>query len=98
MRHTEIYDLAIKKWGIKAQITMVFEEFAELQKELCKFLRKCATGDQLNLDEIIEELVDCEIMIEQMIRYFEKTYTKEKKYVDVKWEKMKRLEERLTND
>jgi translation initiation factor 2 alpha subunit (eIF-2alpha) len=58
MSEKEIYRQAIDKWG---QITMVFEEMAELQKELCKSLR----GKE-NRIEIAEEMADVEIMLEQM--------------------------------
>ena len=34
---------ALEKWGADAQTLMVFEEMAELQKELCKNARGCAT-------------------------------------------------------
>ena len=44
---------ALTKWGPKAQITMVFEEMAELQKELCKYLR----GEKV-IENITEEIVD----------------------------------------
>lgn len=36
MKEREIYQAAIEKWGADAQTLMVFEEMAELQKELCK--------------------------------------------------------------
>lgn len=47
--------------GAEAQICMVFEEMAELQKELCKSLRR-----KENKSEIAEEIADVEIMLEQM--------------------------------
>lgn len=56
-----IYRQAIETWGAEGQITMVFEEMAELQKELCKSLR----GKE-NRIEIAEEMADVEIMLEQM--------------------------------
>lgn len=60
----EIYKQALDRWGEK-QIIMVFEEMAELQKELCKSLR-----GRNNLTEIAEEIADVEIMLEQMKIYF----------------------------
>jgi len=57
----EVYKGALDKWGAEPQITMVFEEMAELQKELCKDLRgKKVTGN------IAEEIADVEIMLNQM--------------------------------
>lgn len=38
---------ALSRYGAQAQITMVFEEMAELQDVLCKFLRGRADGDTL---------------------------------------------------
>lgn len=38
---------ALSRYGAQAQITMVFEEMAELQDVLCKFLRR---GDRRRRD------------------------------------------------
>lgn len=57
----ELYTKTIKTYGSKAQITMVFEEMSELQKELCKSLR----GEDVK-ENIAEEIADVEIMLEQM--------------------------------
>lgn len=57
----KIYKKAIEKWGEDLQISMVFEEMAELQKELCKNLR-----GRDNKLEIAEEVADVEIMLEQL--------------------------------
>ena len=62
----EIYKKAIDKWGARTQITMVFEEMSELQKELCKVLR-----GNLVKENIAEEIADVEIMLEQMKMLFE---------------------------
>ena len=82
----EIYRQAIDKWGAEAQITMVFEEMAELQKELCKSLR----GKE-NRIEIAEEMADVEIMLEQMKILYnaENLVESNKKY------KLKRLADRV---
>ena len=53
---------ALETYGAEAQTLMVFEEFAELQKELCKEAR-----GKDNLMEIAEEIADVQIMLEQMI-------------------------------
>ena len=52
---------ALDRWGAEAQTGMVFEEMAELQKELCKWLR--GLGDR---EHIAEEIADVEIMLDQM--------------------------------
>ena len=53
---------ALDKWGKENQTRMIFEEMAELQKELCKEAR----GEN-NTDAIAEEIADVKIMLEQMI-------------------------------
>lgn len=57
-----IYKSALNKWGKENQTRMMFEEMAELQKELCKEAR----GED-NTDAIAEEIADVKIMLEQMI-------------------------------
>lgn len=85
MNEKEIYKKALKKWG-EMQIIMVFEEMAELQKELSKNLR-----GKDNIDSITEEIADVEIMLEQMKLLFEI----EDDVKMWKYRKLKRLEERL---
>ena len=82
----KLYRQAIEKWGAEAQICMVFEEMAELQKELCKALR----GKE-NRIEIAEEIADVEIMLAQMKILFgiEEGVERYKKL------KIQRLQERL---
>lgn len=62
MSDREIYEKALATWGAEAQTMMVFEEMAELQKELCKHAR----GKQ-NTAAIAEEIADVQIMLEQMV-------------------------------
>ena len=61
MRETDIYRAALEKWGADAQTLMVFEEMAELEKELCKNAR-----GKDNRGSIAEEIEDVQIMLEQM--------------------------------
>ena len=86
MKEKEIYRHALDKWGAKAQICMLFEEMAELQKELCKNFR----GKE-NRAEIAEEIADVEIMLNQMKILFDIEEDAER----YKQFKLKRLEERL---
>lgn len=58
----QIYEQALEKWGPLAQTNMVFEEMAELQKELCKNGR-----GKDNRSDIAEEIADVLIMLEQMM-------------------------------
>lgn len=61
MTPNEIYTKALEVFGAEAQTLMVFEEMAELQKELCKHAR-----GKDNKAAIAEEIADVEIMLEQM--------------------------------
>ena len=60
----EVMGKALDTWGTD-QITILFEEMAELQKELCKFLRGNDTTQ-----EIAEELADVKICIAEMEMLF----------------------------
>ena len=60
---------ALSSYGAQAQITMVFEEMAELQDVLCKFLRGRVDGD--TLANIAGEIADVGIMLDQMAIEFE---------------------------
>ena len=60
---------ALSRYGAQAQITMVFEEMAELQDVLCKFLRGRVDGD--TLAHIAEGIADVGIMLDQMVIEFE---------------------------
>lgn len=81
----KLYRQALEKWGT-AQIIIAFEEMAELQKELSKYLR-----GRENTTEIAEEIADVEIMLEQMKVLF----GIEDIVKDYKNQKLRRLEERL---
>lgn len=61
MTNREILENALMTYGAKAQILMVMEEMAELQKELCKNIR-----GKSNVANIAEEIADVQIMLEQM--------------------------------
>ena len=61
-RENEILLSALTKWGAGMQTVMVFEEMAELQKELCKNLR-----GKDNRGYIAEEIADVRIMLDQMV-------------------------------
>lgn len=69
----EIYLTALQVYGEETQITMVFEEMAELQKELCKYLRSSSPRNIEIVSHIAEEIADVEIMLEQMKLLFEIT-------------------------
>lgn len=65
MQHeTDVFKAAIEVFGEAAQVMMVFEEMAGLQKELCKWLR--GNTDAAERYRIAEEIADVEIMLDQM--------------------------------
>lgn len=80
------FQSALSTWGQEAQITMVFEEMSELQKELCKHLRGKDTTQG-----IAEEIADVEIMLCQMKLLFGIEHLVEER----RGEKVTRLLERL---
>jgi hypothetical protein len=94
---------AIKKYGLKSQITKTVEELSELSQALCKALIRlddpekasdftCADLD--SIDNIFEEMADVEIMLSQCRIMFRcDTEVNE-------WElkKIQRLSERLNNE
>ena len=83
---------ALNRYGAQAQITMVFEEMAELQDVLCKFLRGRVDGD--TLANIAEEIADVGIMLDQMVIDFEV----EDAVAEQRSHKVRRLRERMEND
>ena len=83
---------ALSSYGAQAQITMVFEEMAELQDVLCKFLRGRVDGD--TLANIAEEIADVGIMLDQMAIEFEV----EDAVSELRAFKVRRLRERIEKD
>ena len=83
---------ALRCYGGQAQITMVFEEMAELQNVLCKFLRGRVDGN--TLANIAEEIADVGIMLDQMAIEFEV----EDAVAEQRAHKVQRLRERIKND
>lgn len=87
MNPTEIYEKAIEIYGENAQLDMAVEEMSELTKEICKRKR-----GKDNHAAIVEEVADVLIMIEQLKIMCQ---IGSKELNDVKWDKIKCLEERL---
>lgn len=61
----ELLQKCLDTWGKLAQVVMVFEETAELNKELCKNLR-----GKDNRAEILDEIADVSIMLREMMILF----------------------------
>jgi len=72
MDEQQIYRLALEQWGKKAQVFMLFEEMAELQKVICESTRMNKT---ILKYDIIQEIIDVEIMLGQMKILFNITGT-----------------------
>lgn len=86
-----IYQEALEKFGIDSQVIMTFEEMAELQKVLCKFLRNNKIITPEILDHVADEIADVEVMLSQMKEHFQcKELVKRKKIF-----KLNRLAKRL---
>ena len=86
----KLYEIAINKWGMDAQMMMVIEEMSELIKEICKSSRNGIVANHRNL---IDEYVDVMIMLEQlevMLSSFEE-FDFEKVYTEYRTKKMTRL-------
>lgn len=62
----EILKSAIEHYGKEKQIVVAIEEFSEITKELCKYLR----GGE-NRQHLIEEIADCYIMLKQLSFIFD---------------------------
>lgn len=95
LNETEICTKALKVYGEESQVVMVFEEMAELQKELCKILRSQsefnATQNIKIRKKIAEEIADVEIMLRQM----KILYEIEDAVEDAREFKLERLSQRL---
>ena len=61
MEEQEIYKKAVELWGKQFQTDMMIEEATELIKAILKNRRGKNTDD-----DIISEMVDCQIMLNQM--------------------------------
>lgn len=81
---------AINGYGKLLQTFVLFEEMAELQKEVCKVFR----GEE-NLSHCEEEMADVYIMLEQLKIMFNLKEENIQNYID---DKTKRLQRRMDGD
>ena len=56
-----VYQAALRKWGVDLQTMMAVEEMSELTKEICKIKR-----GKIDLDALADEIADVTIMLEQL--------------------------------
>lgn len=79
-----LYSRAFHAWGLEPQLLKTVEELSELQKAIARYLiKRCIERDQSIAkradfwdtneltNNIIEEIVDCEIMLNQLKEYFD---------------------------
>lgn len=86
----EVLEKAIETYGETSQKMMLFEEMAELQKEVCKSHRGSS-----NILEIASEIADVYVMLEQlkmMYRIDDETVN------DIIYAKINRLEKGMENE
>lgn len=84
----QMYKELFEKYDVK-QIIVAIEELSELQKELCKMLRK---GNTDNIENIKEEIADVSIMLDQLVYYFK---IDKEELLKIQTEKLNRTKERL---
>jgi len=53
-QRNKFYKKAIETWGVKSQHVIAIEEMSELQKELCKYLRRTENKGEYTKQEIAE--------------------------------------------
>jgi len=73
----------VEKYGEK-QIVIAIEELSELTKELCKAYR-----GQLNIQNLIEEIADCYIVLEEMTFHLGITHEQVNNQINAKLERTK---------
>lgn len=73
----------VEKYGDK-QIVIAIEELSELTKELCKAYR-----GQANIQNLIEEIADCYIVLEEMKQFFKITPEQVGNQINVKLQRTK---------
>ena len=84
----------ISKYGL-TQLVIAVEELSELQKELCKYIRKKKLGEELDLfsiEPIKEEIADVELMLSQLKQYFS---LNQDDIYNIKKKKIERTKKRL---
>lgn len=84
-KQLDLYNKALKRYGIDAQKLMVVEECGELLNALAKTYRGRAS-----IEELVTELADVHIMVEQMALYYGWA-----KFQKEKERKLERLHQRL---
>ena len=77
---------AIETYGKDMQLNVAVEELSELIKEICKHKR-----GRDNIDNIIEEMADCYIMLQQLMIIFGIAYGHIDGIMDFKLKRLERM-------
>jgi NTP pyrophosphatase (non-canonical NTP hydrolase) len=89
MDKKELYQKALKKYGVCSQVQMLAEESTELALAVLKFMRK---KNQKTMNNIFEEIADVEIMIEQICQILPSYYeVLVPQYKKMKLERLERI-------
>ncbi len=88
MNESQLYELAIKTWGVTAQEGMFVEEIGEVLQALNKMHRTKSGDKVLNF---IEEMADLEIMLNQMKCLYPSEY-----FNKIKKDKLTKLANKLS--
>ena len=89
MEEEKIYNKAVELWGKQFQTDMMIEEASELIKIILKERR-----GKVFISEIIEEMVDCQIMLNQM----KMIYNDDAMWNRLMTHKLSRLQELIESD
>ena len=84
---------AIETYGKDMQLNVAIEELSELIKEICKNKR-----GRDNIDNIIEEMADCYIMLQQLMIIFGIDYEYLNGIIEFKIERLERMIEEGSKD
>ena len=84
---------AIETYGKDMQLNVAVEEFSELIKEICKHKR-----GRDNIDNIIEEMADCYIMLDQLAIIFGIEHKAINMVMDKKLARLDRMLEKGSKD
>jgi len=88
----KLYDLAIKKWGLGAQVLLLAEEAVELAHAALHMHRGAADCNS----KLAEEMADVKIMMAQIEYGYSKVKFSSFVENNIKW-KLKRLKDRVEN-
>ena len=95
MKRQEIYEKAIRLWGVDLQLGMAIQEMAELTKEITEYWRSKVGSHyrEIAIGKMQNEIADVEIMMAQLRMMFDtKAITKKKS------RKIRRLIKRIERD